>query len=246
MYQIMDKCVFFVATFIHSFILYRDFFSMKWAGLHPSVFFFIITIVFHLVSLILLSNLLTKWQKAELSYFTTRHSTPLPQNLFFPITFPAMTKRGPPAVQIPFSYLRTSMLVLKRYMKLDVYWAEPGSRSHNPPGIVWSCLLRPDESVNLKGIQCVDVLLLFSLYGAGVGVEREGEGKWRISYWSSARGMGVLYNVELVNCVLWCKDDGNELLFLFYDLSVSVKWITAIYSESKFVCIIVTLTKQKL
>lgn len=120
MYQIMDKCVFFVATFIHSFILYRDFFSMKWAGLHPSVFFFIITIVFHLVSLILLSNLLTKWQKAELSYFTTRHSTPLPQNLFFPITFPAMTKRGPPAVQIPFSYLRTSMLVLKRYMKLDM------------------------------------------------------------------------------------------------------------------------------
>lgn len=34
--------------------------------------------------------------------------------------------------------------------------------------------------------------------------------------------MDVLYNVELVSCVLWRKDDGNELLFLFYDLTVSV------------------------
>lgn len=34
--------------------------------------------------------------------------------------------------------------------------------------------------------------------------------------------MGVLYNVELVSCVLWCIDDSSELLFLFYDLTVSV------------------------
>lgn len=34
--------------------------------------------------------------------------------------------------------------------------------------------------------------------------------------------MGALYNVELVNYVLWCKDDGSELLFLFYDMTVSV------------------------
>ncbi len=57
--------------------------------------------------------------------------------------------------------------------------------------------------------------------------------------------MAVLYNVEQVSGELWCKDDGSELLFLFYDLSVSVKWITAIYSESQFVSIIVTLSKQK-
>lgn len=81
--------------------------------------------------------------------------------------------------------------------------------------------------------------------GGGMGVwGREGEGKWHISNWSSTRRMGVLYNVELVSCVQWCKNDSNELLFLFYDLTVSVIWITAIYSESKFVCIIVTFTKK--
>lgn len=31
-----------------------------------------------------------------------------------------------------------------------------------------------------------------------------------------------MYNVELVSCVQWCKYDSNELLFLFYDLTVSV------------------------
>lgn len=38
-----------------------------------------------------------------------------------------------------------------------------------PSDLVWSYLVCPDESVNLKGIQCVDVLLLFSLYGRGGG-----------------------------------------------------------------------------
>lgn len=46
-YQIMDECVFFVATFIHLFYI-GFFFFMKGAGLHPSVFFFFITIMFHL------------------------------------------------------------------------------------------------------------------------------------------------------------------------------------------------------
>lgn len=50
-----------------------------------------------------------------------------------------------------------------------------------PSDLVWSYLVCPDESVNLKGIQCVDVLLCFHSMG-GVGVEGEGEGKWRISY----------------------------------------------------------------
>jgi len=32
-----------------------------------------------------------------------------------------------------------------------------------------------------------------------------------------------LSNVELVNYVLRCNDDGDEFLVLFYELSVSVK-----------------------
>lgn len=51
------------------------------------------------------------------------------------------------------------------------------------------------------------------------GTEREGGERENGVFVTEAvlGGMGVLYNVELVNCVL-C-DDGDEL-FLFYDLSV--------------------------
>lgn len=78
---------------------------MKGAGLHPSVFFFITFIMNCVPSSSARSSSLTsdKRQKAELSYFMTRHSLPLPPNLFFfPITFPAMTKRGPLLYRNPF------------------------------------------------------------------------------------------------------------------------------------------------
>lgn len=42
----------------------------------------------------------------------------------------------------------------------------------------------------------------------GVGVEREGGDSGVLV--TEARRMDVLYNVELVSCVLWCKDDSNE------------------------------------
>lgn len=91
--------------------------------------------------------------------------------------------------------------------KLDMYCAEPEPISHAPL-LFGQC---PNET-NWEG--CVN---FYCFHAGGLGVE----GKQHISYWSNAR-MGALYNVELVNCVLWCKDDGSELLFLFYDMTVSV------------------------
>lgn len=62
-------------------------------------------------------------------------------------------------------------------MKLDMYTEQSlDPDSTIPLYLVWSYLVCPDESVNEKGIQCVDVLLLFSLLWEGWGLrgrERE-------------------------------------------------------------------------
>lgn len=47
--------------------------------------------------------------------------------------------------------------------------------------------------------------------------------------------MGVLYNVELVNCVLW---DGGDEVFLFYDLTICEMNNSNLQSK-EFLCIIV-------
>lgn len=111
--------------------------------------------------------------------------------------------------------------------------------SHETGHVCWSgTWIQPTPHSSVSRLLCelkVDPVcgctVVFTLVG-GVGV-----GKWCISYWSSRRRMGILYNVELVNYVLW--DDSSELLFLFYDLSVSVKWITAVYIQRRLVCIII-------
>lgn len=183
---------------------------------------------------------MTKWQKAELSYFTTSHSPLLPPNLFFPITFPAVTKRGPLLYRYPFLIEEpqcwSSSATWNWTCVLSRAWIQiPQPLPHS---ILFGHIFFVQTSLWTKRGSSVWMYCYCFHSIGGLGVEREGQGKWRISYWSSAGRVGVLYNVELVNCVLW--DDGNELLFLFYDLSVSVNWITAIYSERRFLCIIVT------
>lgn len=235
MYQIMDDC-FFLLVFIY--FVYGFFFPKKGAGLHPSVFFFITESCVPSFSLLPFS--LTSHNMAK-SWAFLLHDSSLSPSSSKPINshhIPSRDQKGTPAVQIPFliqepqcwSYSATWnwTCVLSRF------WIQ----IPQPPHLVWSYIVCPDEP-ELKGDPvCGCTVIVFTLW-EGWGL-REGEGKRCISYWSSARRMGVLYNVELVSCVLWCKNDGNELLFLFYDLTVSVTWITAIYSESKFVCIIMT------
>lgn len=221
---------------------------MKGAGLHPSVFFF-----HHhncVPSLSPRSSSLTSDKMAK-SWAFLLHDSSFSSSSSKPILshhIPNHDQKGTPAVQITlFLSKNLNAGPLALHETGHVYWAEPGSRSRNPhppAPISFGHILCVQTSVWTKRGSSVWMYCYCFHSVGGVGVEREGEGKWRISYWSSARRMGVLYNVELVNCVLWCKDDGNELLFLFYDLSVSVKWITAIYSESKFVCVIVTLIKE--
>lgn len=49
------------------------------------------------------------------------------------------------------------------------------------PDLVWGYLVCPDECVNYKGNPvCGCTVIVFTV--GGVGVDREGEGKWRISY----------------------------------------------------------------
>lgn len=158
--------------YFYSFILYRDFFSMKGAGLHPSVFFFVVTIV---PSFSPRSSSLTKWQKAELSFFTTRHSPAPSSKLILFHDIPSHDQKGTPAVQIPFSYEITSMLVLERYVKLDMCTEQS---------------LDPDPTISFGHMFCVQTsrwtkkgssawMYCYCFHSmGGVGVEREGEGKY--------------------------------------------------------------------
>lgn len=230
--------------YFYSFILYRDFFSIK-SRFAPICF------LFHhhncgsiFVSSILLSNLLTKWQKSWAFLLHDSSFSSSSKTYSFPSHSQSWPKGDPCCTDTLFLSKNLNASPLALHETGHVYRAEPGSRSHNPLNSFGhiSCI---QTSLWTKRGSVVWMYCYCFHSVWGVGVERVGGGKWRISYWSSARRMGVLYNVELVSCVLWCKDDGNELLFLFYDLSVSVKWITAIYSESNFVCIIVTFAEQK-
>lgn len=243
-------CLVFFCCYFYSFILYRDFFPWNEQVCTHLFSFSSSQLCSIFVSSILLSNLRQNGKK--LSFLTSRLVILLLflQTSSFPSHSQPWPKGDPCCTDTLFLSKNLNAGPLALHETGHVYWAEPGSRSHNPPHYPpRSCLVISRVSrrlCELKGDPvCRCTVIVFTLW-EGWGLRgREGEGKWRISYWSSARRMGVLYNVELVNCVLWCKDDGNELLFLFYDLSVSVKWITAIYSESKLVCIIVTLIEQK-
>lgn len=177
MYRIMDEVFYF--KFFLWLILYRFFFIfpllLQGAGLHPLVFFsssWQVCFIF----LPPRSFSLDKMAKSWAFFLTSRLVVPLlfPPNRFFPMTFPAMTKRGTPAVQIPFflsNNLNAGPLAL--HETGHVYWAEPGPRSHYlpPPHLVWSRLLGPDESVN-----CCCFLSM-----GGVGVER-GRGGGEMAY----------------------------------------------------------------
>lgn len=74
---------------------------MKGAGLHPSVFFFIVTIMFHLCVLDPPLTFDKMAKKLSFRTSTTGHFPFLPPKLF-PVTFPAMTKRGPLLYRHPF------------------------------------------------------------------------------------------------------------------------------------------------
>lgn len=131
-------------------------------------------------------------------------------------------------------FLRTSTLVLQRHMKLDMSAEQSLDSDHHPtpplqPGLVMSPVSGlvhelQKEKKKTGGIQCVDVLLLFSLCGRWGWTYQGGrDGRGGTLVTESVLGwMGVLYNVELVNCVQWCRHDDIELLFLFYELTVSV------------------------
>lgn len=104
------------------------------------------------------------------------------------------------------------MLVFLRYMKLDMCTEQSldpdvkASYPQSPYSLVGhSCFVQTSVWAK-RGSSIWMNCFGFPLYLGGVGeggFEREGKGKLCISYWSNAGRMGVLYNVELVNCMRW-------------------------------------------
>lgn len=191
---------------------------MKGAGLHPSVFIFsTITVVPALSPRSSLTSdklakswaFLTSWLVILLLFLRAHsfpsHSQPWPKGdpcctdtLFLSKNLNA----GPLALH------ETGCVLSRAWIQI------PQPPSPSPP----SCLVISHAAkrvCELHGDPVRGCTFLFTLW-EGWGWEGRERGKWRISYWSSATRMGVLYNVELVNCVPWCKTDSNELLFLLW------------------------------
>lgn len=219
---------------------------MNWAGLHPSVmfrFFFFFLITEKCLSSFHSSHINNLWQngrkKAVLSHSSSSKSYEFPSHSQpWPKGGPAVQKKpflknlnaGPPAPHETGHECRA-----EPGFRPPPYSTPPARSGHVPR--VRTCTWTSKRKKKTGGIQCVDVLLLFSLCGRWGWTYQGGrDGRGGTLVTESVLGwMGVLYNVELVNCVQWCRHDDIELLFLFYELTVSVIWITAISSEKKTV-----------
>lgn len=138
---------------------------------------------------------------------------------------PSHDQKRIPAVPITFSYIQTSNWFSTWNWTCT---AEPEPVLHDP--LLWfgHCCVQ---------LRDVDVLLMFSC-----GREGGDEGKWNISYWSSTRRMGVLYNVD--RSVMY---SGAKMMAVsYYSCFMTwlyLWWITAIYSELCLVCVIVKKSK---
>lgn len=166
-----------VFFYLYSFILYMDFFPRKEQVCTHLFSFSSLRVVFHLTLFDPPLWPLTSWQKAELSLnSTSHHSPPLPPNLWIPITFPAVTKRGPLLYRSLFLSKNLNAGPIVLHETGHVYWAEPGSRSHNPPSISFGHILCVQMSLWTKrGSSLWMYCYCFHSMG-GVGVEG-GRGK---------------------------------------------------------------------
>lgn len=198
---------FLLLLFIHTFVLYRGIFSKK--------------------NRLYLSALVQHWncsrsfltsgkkrQKLSFSYFTTGHSLPLPSTYSLPKHSQPWPRGDLCCTVFPFLILEpqcwSSCATQNWICVLSRAWIQmlnpPAHQAHavlcgHICSVQTSAWAKRGSSIQMN---CFGFPLYFGRrFGGGGKGERGGEGKWCISYWNNAGRMGVLYNVELVNCKKW-------------------------------------------